>query len=52
MPTMEEIKNPQAKPAGKDKSIGDTALMDAVLLIVGCWIVVFAIWYSLRRYNI
>jgi hypothetical protein len=39
------------KNAASKGSVGDTALMDAVAIVVGAWIVVFLIAFSLRRHN-
>jgi hypothetical protein len=40
------------KRAGDKGSPGDRALMDGITLIVGCWVVLFFLSYSLRRHNI
>lgn len=43
------------KPISKDSkndSLGNQALNDALILIVGCWAVIALIWYSLRNSNI
>ena len=39
------------KNAASKGSVGDTALMDAVAVVIGAWIVVFLIAFSLRRHN-
>ncbi|HWV44726.1 MAG TPA: hypothetical protein VN039_01685 [Nitrospira sp.] len=49
-------KNPARDPKSKDKvdkgSIGDRALMDAVMLIVGALALLVLLWYSVRNHNI
>lgn len=40
------------KVAGSKGSPGDQALMDAVLVVALAWAVLFALVFSLRRYNI
>lgn len=40
------------KGAGAKGSLGDTALMDAIAIVVGAWVVLFVLAYSLRRHNI
>lgn len=39
------------KRAGGKGSIGDQALMDAVLMVIGAWAVVVALAVSLRSHN-
>lgn len=39
------------KNAASKGSIGDTALMDAVAIVIGAWVVLFLIAFSLRRHN-
>ena len=48
--TQREPKGP-TKSGGKG-TVGDQALMDALLLIVVCWLLVFALGFSLRVHNI
>lgn len=40
------------KRAGDKGSLGDQALMDAIAIVVGAWLILFLIMYSLRRHNI
>lgn len=40
------------KNAGSKGSVGDTALMDAIAIIVAAWVVLFFLAFSLRRHNI
>jgi hypothetical protein len=39
------------KNAGSKGSAGDVALMDAVTIVVLAWVVLFLLWFSLRRHN-
>jgi len=48
--TSREPKGPTL-PGGKGTT-GDEAFMDAVYLVVGAWVVLFFLVYSLRRYSI
>lgn len=38
------------KNAGSPGSVGDTALMDALAIVVGAWVVLFILAFSLRRH--
>lgn len=40
------------KNAGSKGSVGDTALMDAIAIIVIAWVVLFFLAFSLRRHNV
>jgi len=40
------------KNAGAKGSVGDTALMDAVVIVGIAWAIVFVLMFSLRRHNI
>ncbi len=40
------------KNAGSKGSVGDTALMDAVAIVLIAWVVLFLLGFSLRRHNI
>lgn len=40
------------KNAGSKGSPGDVALMDSIAIVVGAWLVIFLLMYSLRRHNI
>jgi hypothetical protein len=40
------------KNAGSKGSVGDTALMDAIAIIVAAWLILFFLAFSLRRHNI
>jgi hypothetical protein len=40
------------KNAGSKGSPGDVALMDAVTIVVLAWVVLFLLWFSLRRHNV
>lgn len=49
--------NPSRDPkkllaSGNKGSIGDTALMDAVLIVALCWIGLIGLWTSLRHHNV
>jgi hypothetical protein len=37
---------------GKDNADGNQVLNDSLMLIIGGWVVIFLIWYSLRNSNI
>lgn len=37
---------------GNKGSIGDKALMDAVLIVALCWIGLLGLWVSLRNHNV
>jgi hypothetical protein len=39
------------KNAASKGSVGDVALMDALGIVIGAWIVLFLLAYSLRRHN-
>lgn len=46
-------REPAAPPKQGDKGgIGDTALKDAVAIIVIAWVVLFLLMFSLRSFNI
>jgi hypothetical protein len=38
--------------AGDKGSIGDVALMDAIVLVLACWLFLFLIGFSLRRHSL
>lgn len=38
--------------AGDQGSVGDRALMDAVYIILACWLLLFLLSYSLRGHNV
>jgi hypothetical protein len=40
------------KNASSPGSVGDTALKDALFIVVGAWLVLFMLMFSLRRHNI
>lgn len=40
------------KNAGSKGSTGDVAVMDAVTIVVIAWVVLFLLWFSLRRHNV
>jgi len=40
------------KKAGAKGSVGDTALMDAIVIVGIAWLVLFSLMFSLRRHNI
>lgn len=40
------------KNAGSKGSLGDVALMDAIAIVVGAWLVLFLLAYSLRGHNV
>lgn len=40
------------KRAGDKGTMGDQAVMDAVLLVGACWLFLFLIFFSLRRHNV
>lgn len=48
--------NPAHEPKKKLQdgkgTIGDKALMDAVILVIACWVLLFLLWYSLRHHNV
>lgn len=52
-PNLVVHREPQAPAAAGDKgSLGDTALMDAVYIIGGCWVALFLLFFSLRGHNV
>lgn len=40
------------KNAGSKGSVGDTALMDAVAIVLAAWVLLFLLSFSLRHHNI
>ena len=38
--------------AGDKGSVGDRALMDAVFMVGGAWVIIFFLTFSLRGFNI
>lgn len=40
------------KNAASKGSIGDQALMDALLIVMGAWAILFILTFSLRRHNV
>lgn len=38
--------------SGKDNDMGMKVLNDSLLIILGCWVLLGLIWYSLRDSNI
>lgn len=40
------------KNAGSKGSVGDTALMDAVGIVLAAWVILFLLSFSLRHHNI
>ena len=40
------------KNAASKGSIGDQALMDALLIVIAAWILLFFLTFSLRRHNV
>lgn len=48
--------NPARDPKAKDKqgrgSIGDKAFLDAVTVVAICWVLLFFLWFSLRKHSI
>lgn len=40
------------KKAGDKGSMGDRALMDAVIIVAAAWVVLIALAFSLHRHNI
>lgn len=40
------------KRAGDKGSVADTAVMDAVYIIIGCLVILFFLGISLRRHNV
>ena len=40
------------KNAGAKGSVGDTALMDSVVIVGIAWAILFGLMFSLRRHNI
>ncbi len=45
-----EPKGP-AKPSDKG-SLGDQALTDAMIILVACWVALFILAWTLRKYNV
>lgn len=48
--TSREPKGP--KRAGDKGSMGDQALMDGLAIVIGCWVLLFVLMFSLRSFNI
>ena len=40
------------KNAASKGSVGDTALMDALLIVIGAWAILFVLTFSLRNHNV
>lgn len=40
------------KKSGDKGTMGDQALMDALGIIIACWLLLFFLGFSLRRHNI
>ena len=40
------------KNAASKGSVGDTALMDAIGIVIGAWLILFLLTYSLRGHNV
>ena len=40
------------KTPGSKGSLGDVALMDAIAIVIGAWILLFLIAFSLRRHSV
>ena len=40
------------KTAGSKGSIGDQAVMDAVIIVGAAWLIIFMLWFSLRSHNV
>jgi hypothetical protein len=40
------------KRSGDKGTVGDQAVMDAIIIIGICWLVVFSVWFSLRSHNV
>lgn len=40
------------KNAASKGSVGDQALMDALIIVGAAWLILFALMFSLRRHNI
>jgi hypothetical protein len=38
-------------PKARTKTVGSIALNDAALLVVGCWVLLFILAYTLRHHN-
>jgi hypothetical protein len=45
-------REPSKRPSVGKGSIGDTAFMDAVILVVIAWVIVLFLSYSLRSHNV
>lgn len=48
--------NPAHDPKARSKegkgTVGDVALMDAIYIVVIAWVLLVALWFSLRHHNI
>jgi len=40
------------KSSGSKGTVGDRAVMDAVMLVGACWVALFLLSYSLRNHNV
>lgn len=40
------------KNAASKGSIGDQALMDALMIVIAAWVILFVLTFSLRRHNV
>lgn len=40
------------KTSGSKGSVGDVALMDAIAIVIGAWVLLFLLAFSLRHHNI
>lgn len=53
-PTLATSREPVAAKSadGKPGTLGMIALNDAVILVILAWVVLFALYFSLRSYNV
>lgn len=53
-PALVTSREPQGATAapGDKGSAGDRALMDAVFIVLGAWLILFFLAYSLRAHNV
>lgn len=40
------------KTAGSKGTVGDQAVMDAIIIVGVAWLIIFSLWFSLRSHNV
>lgn len=50
--TGNPAREPRKRPATGKGSIGDQAFTDGVMIVIGAWVILLFLMFSLRSYNI